>query len=267
MSGLSRFNGWPALLVAGVMALPAVASDLEREQRWTEQIVDAILVGEAEMLEAEGQEFLSIYTESESETPAGGVILLHGIGVHPDWPDVINPLREQLPEHGWSTLSLQMPILAAAAELPDYYPVFEEVPPRINAGIRFLQEQGIDNIVIVAHSLGAQMAAYWLARTDDPPVMGLVAIGLSGKRYSDRGDLPAWISGITVPVLDLYGENDLPEVKQTASERAATASRAGNTAYTQIEIKDAGHMFQGRNEALVETVVNWLAENAAPSTD
>ena len=81
-------------------------------------------------------------------------------------------MREQLPEHGWSTLSLQMPVLQADAKVPDYYPIFDEVPPRIDAGIRFLQDQGIDNIVIVAHSLGAQMAAYWLARTDEPPVLG-----------------------------------------------------------------------------------------------
>jgi pimeloyl-ACP methyl ester carboxylesterase len=264
---MNRFNGWLALLTAGILSLPAAASDLEREQRWAEQVVDAILTGEVEMLNADGQEFLSIYTESDSEQLKGGVILIHGIGVHPDWPDVINPLREQLPEHGWSTLSLQMPILKADAGAADYYPIFAEVPPRIDAGIRFLQEQGIDNIVIVAHSLGAQMAAWWLASTDEPPVLGLVAIGLSGTRHADNGDVPAWIAGITLPMLDLYGENDLPAVKETAGERAAAAGRAGNKAYTQVEIAGAGHMFQGRNEALVDAVVNWLDENAAPSSD
>ncbi|HYQ73268.1 MAG TPA: DUF3530 family protein [Gammaproteobacteria bacterium] len=256
-----------AMLAAGVISLPAVASDLEREQRWANQVVDAILTGEVEMLEADGQAFLSIYTESESESPKGGVILIHGIGVHPDWTDVINPLREQLPEHGWSTLSLQMPVLAADAEIADYYPIFDEVPSRIDAGIRFLQEQGIDNIVIVAHSLGAQMASYWLANTDDPQVMGLVAIGLSGTRQAGNGDIPAWIAGITTPILDLYGENDLPTIKETVADRAAAAERGGNTAYTQVEIAGAGHMFQGQNEALVAAVVNWLDENAAPSSD
>ncbi len=267
MGRTNRFNGWLALLVAGVMSLPAPASDLEREQRWAEQVVDAILTGDVEMLDANGQDFLSIYTESDSEPLKGGVILIHGIGVHPDWPDVINPLREQLPEHGWSTLSLQMPVLQADARAADYYAIFGEVPPRIDAGIRFLQEHGIDNIVIVAHSLGAQMATYWLAQTEDPPVLGLVAIGLSGTRQSDSGDVPAWISGITLPMLDLYGENDLPAVKETVGERAAAAGRAGNKAYTQVEIAGADHMFQGHNDALVEAVVNWLDENAAPSTD
>jgi pimeloyl-ACP methyl ester carboxylesterase len=267
MDRMNRFNGWFGLLLAGMMSLPAAASDLAREQRWADQIVDVIFTGEVEMLQADGHEFMSIYTPSAGETPLGGVILIHGIGVHPDWPDVINPLREQLPQHGWSTLSLQMPVLAADAEVPDYYPIFSEVPPRIDAGIRFLQEQGIDNIVIVAHSLGAQMATYWLATTEEPPVLGLVAIGLSGTRHSDDGDVPAWISGISLPMLDLYGEVDLPAVRNTAAVRAAAAERAGNMAYTQIEIAGAGHMFQGHNEELVETVANWLEENAAPSSD
>jgi pimeloyl-ACP methyl ester carboxylesterase len=267
MGRLNIFNGWFVVLLAGILSLPAAASDLAREQRWANQVVDAILTGEVEMLEADGHEFLSIYTQTDSETPMGGVILIHGIGVHPDWADVINPLREQLPEYGWSTLSLQMPVLAADAEVPDYYPIFAEVSPRIEAGIRFLQEQGIDNIVIVAHSLGAQMAAYWLATAEEPQVLGLVAIGLSGTRHADNGDVPAWISGITLPMLDLYGEDDLPAVRETIAERAAAAGRAGNRMYTQVEIAGAGHMFQGYNDALVEAVVNWLDENAAPSSD
>jgi pimeloyl-ACP methyl ester carboxylesterase len=267
MDRMNSFKIGFAVLAAGVMSLPVMASDLAREQRWANQIVDVIFTGEVEMLEADGHEFLSIYTESGSEPPLGGVILIHGIGVHPDWPDVIKPLREQLPEHGWSTLSLQMPVLAADAEVPDYYPIFSEVPPRINAGIRFLQEQGIDNIVVVAHSLGAHMATYWLAGVDEPPVMGLVAIGLSGKHYADNGDVPGWISEITLPVLDLYGEDDLQAVRETVDVRAAAAARAGNPAYTQVEIAGAGHMFKDRNEVLVETVVNWLGENAAPSSD
>ena len=75
MDVMNRFNGWFVLLLAGIMSFPAAASDLEREQRWADQVVDAILTGEVEMLQADGQQFLSIYTASDSETPMGGVIL------------------------------------------------------------------------------------------------------------------------------------------------------------------------------------------------
>lgn len=258
---------WLPLLAAAVLSLPAAASDIEREKRWAEQIEDVIFTGEMVMLDAGGQEFLSIYTEAASEPAQGGVILLHGIGVHPNWTDVIYPLRVQLPEHGWATLSLQMPILAADAEIADYYPIFDEVPPRIEAGVRYLQSQGIDNIVIAGHSLGSQMAAYWLAQQESAPVTGLVAIGLAGTRRSADGDVLAWIGEIDVPVLDLYGEEDLPAIRDTVAARAEAAAGGGNSNYTQQAVAGAGHMFQGRNDALLEAVVVWLGENAAPSTD
>ena len=91
------------------LVLPAHASDLEREQRLMDQIIDAILDGDPVMLDAAGHEFLSIYTEADE--PKGAVLILHGRGFHPDWADTINPLRVGLIEHGWNTLSIQLPVL------------------------------------------------------------------------------------------------------------------------------------------------------------
>jgi DNA-binding CsgD family transcriptional regulator len=39
------------------------------------------------------------------------VIVVHGLGVHPD-RGLINPLRSQLAEQGYATLPVQMPVLA-----------------------------------------------------------------------------------------------------------------------------------------------------------
>ena len=81
----------------GCQILPGYASDLEKERRWSEQIVDALLVGEAVQLDAGGTAFLGIYTEASEGVGDRAVILLHGIGAHPDWPEIINPLRSELP--------------------------------------------------------------------------------------------------------------------------------------------------------------------------
>jgi pimeloyl-ACP methyl ester carboxylesterase len=242
-----------------LVSLPLMASDLQREKRWADQTVDAILVGTPEWLEAGDHRFLAIWTEAEGERH-GAVILLHGVGVHPDWPDVINPLREQLPEHGWSTLSLQMPVLQADAEISDYYTVFDEVPPRIAAGVRFLREQGVDHIVILGHSLGSQMAAFWASQASVPQLQGLIAVGLSGVHRDGPGDTLGYLEKIHLPVLDLYGEQDLPAVTGTAEARAAAARKGGNRAYRQVAVAGAGHMFQGANEALVQEVSTWLQE-------
>ena len=85
------------------------ASDLAKEKRWADQVVDAILDGEAIWLNDGKSEFLGIYTEAE-ENKDRAVIVIHGTGIHPDWPQVVQPLRVGLTEHNWNTLSIQMPV-------------------------------------------------------------------------------------------------------------------------------------------------------------
>ena len=54
------------------------AADLDREKRMADEIVDAILDGEAIFLKANDHEFLSIYTEaSESSEAARGTAIIH----------------------------------------------------------------------------------------------------------------------------------------------------------------------------------------------
>jgi hypothetical protein len=81
---------------------PGLGPDLGKEQRWREQIVDTLMEGEAVDLQAGDLTFLGIYTESSGggDPPKGTAILVHGIGVHPDWPQIIHPLRFGLPEWG-----------------------------------------------------------------------------------------------------------------------------------------------------------------------
>ena len=89
------------LLVIGLSASHAASkSDLYKEKRWESQIVDSLLVGEAVKLREHDTEFLGLFAEANSGDAKGAVILLHGRGAHPAWPDVIEPLRMELPEHG-----------------------------------------------------------------------------------------------------------------------------------------------------------------------
>ena len=94
--------------------LPGVtsqASDLEREQRLADEIVEAILDGEPVTLQADDHDVLRNYTPAEARPELGAAIILHGRGTHPHWGRVANPLRVGLPVRGLSTLSLQMPVL------------------------------------------------------------------------------------------------------------------------------------------------------------
>lgn len=235
------------------------ASDLAKEQRWADQIIDSIMVGEAQWLVAENQKFLSIYTNITTEKSFGGIIVLHGVGVHPNWTDIVHPLRTRLPDFGWHTLSLQMPVLANDAEYDEYAPLFAEIAPRIKAGIAFLNQKGINNIVIIGHSLGSTMASYYIASNPNIPIIALIAVGISGDLFNDSQlGYFTTLSKIHIPILDIFGSQDLPEVLNTQRRKAKIAKKAGNLNYKQIKVTNANHFFEGKEDPLVDNIVKWL---------
>jgi len=243
-------------VLLSLFSFSADASDLDKEKRWADQVVDAILDGEAVWLNDGVSDFLSIYTESE-ESRHRAVIIMHGTGIHPDWQQVIQPLRVGLTEHNWNTLSIQMPILANDAEYLDYAPLYDEVAPRIDAAIKYLQGNGIKEIVLIGHSQGSSMAAYYLSTTKQK-VKGFVAIGMAVFAEDPRMDSINALRKIRLPVLDLYGKEDLDNIIASANDRAAAAKESANKNYTQVVIA-GNHFFDGNEDSLLETVAGWLS--------
>jgi pimeloyl-ACP methyl ester carboxylesterase len=245
----------------GLLSAHVQASDLAKEQRWADQIVDSIITGEAQWLQAGDIEFLSIYTEPTTDSSLGGAIIMHGIGVHPNWPDVILPLRTRLPDVGWHTLSLQMPVLANDAETSEYRPLFSEIAPRVDAGVEFLKSKGVNNIVLIGHSMGATMASYYMANHDQPEVKALLMIGATGYSFKDPElDVIQSLKKIKKPVLDISGSEDLPDVLTTQALKAETAKTSGNMHYDEIRIEGANHFLVGKEDELVNEVGNWIEQ-------
>ena len=86
--------------------------ELSREKQIAKKLAVTADADEIISLKAPGGRFIGLYKRAKvseiSETKTGKingvVILVHGMGAHPDWPDVISPLRTRLTEIGWSTL-------------------------------------------------------------------------------------------------------------------------------------------------------------------
>ncbi len=234
------------------------ASDLEREQRIHDQIVDAIFDGEPMMLRAAGHDFLAIHMQSEADEKKGAAIILHGRGLHPNVENVVQPLRVGLTKRGWDTLSLQMPVLGKEAKYYDYVPILPESYPRIEAAIRYLSEQGIKHIVLIAHSCGAHMAMNWIDKVGDGSIDAYVGIGMGATDYKQPMRKPFPLTQMKVPLLDVYGSHEYPAVLKMAPERKAMLVQAGNPQSAQHIINGADHYFGGHNEALVEAVGEWL---------
>ena len=249
-------------LMLALIGVPAAASeasapqgpDLAKETRWRSQIVDSLMDGEAVDLTAEGVTFLGLYTEADEETGRGAIIV-HGIGVHPNWPQVVYPLRTALPADGWSTLSVQMPVLPNEAADKDYAPLMAAVAPRLDAAVAYLKAHGAERVAIIAHSLGATMANTYIAE-NPRAIDAYVAVGMSSGGTHAGQDNNALVGKITTPMLDLFGENDLESVVSAAPARAEAGSV--NSGYHQAQVPGADHFFDGHEEALVDTVTKWL---------
>jgi len=246
------------LLLCLIVASPVFATNAEREQRWVDQTLDILFDGEPVFLEADGHRFLSIFTESE--TPSNkGMIVLHGTGFHPDWEQVVQPVRVEMTNQGWHTLSIQLPILEKSAAYEDYISLYAEVPGRMQAATAFLENQSLDTIVVVAHSQGATMASYYLANHKHN-IKALVAIGMSAQHKQASVNSAESLKKIKIPVLDIFGSRDFPTVLETADARAQGA--AHNNGYRQVVIDSAYHFFDNTDHErqLLAAIALWLDE-------
>ena len=231
-----------------VAALPAAAQDYERERRWAGEIVPNLVVGDAVQLRLpSGREFLGLHAERKGAPAA--VLLLHGVGVHPDH-GVIGMLRVALADMGYATLSIQLPVQKSDAQLEDYYPaVFPEAVERIGVAARWLQQRNYRRVVLLSHSMGSWMANVYYEKTADAPFAGWICMGLTGGFGSMRN--------VNVPVLDLYGEHDLAPVLRADWRRRATLHSIDGS--KQVRIAAADHHFTGKEKELAALIRDFLA--------
>ncbi len=239
-----------------IFTASAYGSDLDKEQRWANSIDATLMDGEIVMLDDGTSEFLSLFTET-LEDKGRAAIIMHGTGVHPDWKEVIEPLRIGLTDHGWHTLSIQMPILPNDAEYAEYTPLYDEVAPRIDAAINFLKAEGYDKIVLIGHSQGSAMGSYYLSK-NKADVLGFVGVGMPDLYDDPRMKNSESLKYITLPVLDIYGSGDLESVLKPSAQRKTSAQQAGNDNYTVVVVEGADHFFKGEEKELVEKTAEWL---------
>lgn len=228
--------------LAGAQTLP----DYAKEKRWAEQIEDGLMDGDAVWIKANSHEFMSIYTPSESDTKKTAIVV-HGLGVHPDWHQIIQPLRVALTTQGYNTLSIQMPVLDNSAHSGDYQAVFPQADQRIRSAVEYLNQQDLVADVLIAHSLGSVMSTHYLANNQHP-FKRFVGVGMPSGNVD-------YLSKLSLPILDLYGDQDIESVLSSVKARAQASKN--NAGYTQ-KVVGADHFFNDKDQVLIETVGAWL---------
>lgn len=228
-------------------------ADYEREQRLTDEVDANLFDGDIVNLQAAGRGFIGIETSPESEVK-GTVLMVHGRGLHADWPKVTNPLRVGLVEHGWRTLSVQMPVLAKGALYSQYVPLFSEGTQRLDAALDYIKITHPGTISLLAHSCGVHMSMAWLKTNPDRPLLGMIGIGMGATDAGEEMAFEYPIKALKFPLTEIIGEFDYPTVRRTSKQRTALISDN----FQQIELKDAGHYHEGVEDKLLETVASIL---------
>ncbi len=245
-----------ALCLVHLLGDTCLASDEKREAEFAEGINKTLSMGKAVWLESEGKKFLGLYTETEKTDSKGAVIILHDMGGHPNQQQLIYGLRVFLPEHNWTTLSLQMPLREAGVEKEEYYALFPEAAARIQAGINYAKSNDAENIVVVGYGLGGLMGVYALSE-QAADIKALVTISLPVPSTANQAAQTLELfKKIKIPILDIYGALDLPDVTESARDRRLAAKE--NTGYRQIKIDDEGHAYLHDEGLLVKRIYSWL---------
>jgi len=253
------------LVFCALFNLVASAADLEREKRLADKIKDSLIVGEIASLQANGDEFIALINNQEPAQPRGSIIILHSMGAHPNSPQIIHPLRNQLADLGWVTAAIQLPVLAVDATIDDYLKQIKPGAARIQSSLDYMRHQFKNRpCVLVAHSLAAIMAVNFMAQQQKLACDALVLIGLP----TIASDLPEaqsleLLKKISIPILDIYGSQDLNSVKEMAPTRQLTLLK-GSPLNRQVEIPGADHTFNGLNDTLVRSVHSWLIHTFKP---
>ena len=277
------------IIVLSVCCDIAAAAVSQQETYW-QQVLESASADKIVWLNHDGEKTLALLAGDHTGHPRGAAILLHSAGMHPDWPEVIAPLRQALPDYGWITLSVQMPVLPRSADLAEYAPLLADVPARLDSAIAWLQSQGIHNIVLIGHGFGNIMAAHYLAAHVNTPVRAFIGIGMADYSSVDKQfDLNQLLTDITMPVLDIYGSRDSDPVVKfvrtraravqqaslsasrnrqlsafagSASGRSAATKTYGFISYRRFEINGADRDFSGFESVLIKRIAGWLKHHA-----
>lgn len=249
----------PRLLLLLIVSMAEItsAANLSRELRIAEELAAGVTEGNPVWLEADTVRFLALHIQTPAAERLGGVILLHDSNGHADWHEVIQPLRRQLSERGWDSLSIQTPISDDPSDPAAGSSLITLSTPRIQAGIDFLNSRQIDETVLIGHGLGAEMALNFATQPGNR-IRALVAIGVTLS--AENGENPVFqaITGAEMPILDIFGSRDHPAVVDSATLRRGIAIRNGRDQFRQDKVAGADHYFSGMQDELGHRVTAWL---------
>ncbi len=236
----------------------------------------------------EKREILALSSPSNTTDLQGGIIVLADLHQPPNWPVIVHGLRKYLPDFGWETLSVQMPIATdnlSNAQLDEMYTLTQN---RIEAAVTYFQNKNISNINLIGMNQSANFSLKYVSSLpeEQDQIQSLVIIRAYDSNWLTSSDL---VKRIPVPLLDIYPEHDSGLILASAKKRLASAgfsakmrpmprqvtlsakvqklaiNKTGNLRYRQKVINGATYRFNKLEQTLFKAIRGWLGAYAGGS--
>ncbi len=198
----------------------------------------------------------SLYFEQKTAKHHGIVILLHDLGLHADWPDVIRPISNSLPEHGWSVSSVHLAeerLVKLSADEKEKQT--QQIAELLRATINALGNKNPGKIVVAAQGQVAYLVAEYLSKQSAPSIAGLISINSQPLIDKDNPqNLNQLFSALKLPTLDIFG-NERNEHLENARDMAKSKNAKH---YRMIQIIGANDLFSNHHDELIKRIRGWL---------
>ncbi len=236
------------------IALPLWAAPNQVEEaRLTVELGENWRPGQVVRISLDTGDFLAVYDPARTSSARGAVVFLPEAGARAD-SRIADALRAYLPAHGWEVLSLQLPVLEPEAEPKEYQSLLPNGLARLEAAVDWLQSRGSGSIAAVGHGWGGLVLLNALAG-QAPKLKAGVLLSLAWPEGADD-QVQSWLQAVRIPVLDVYAEQDHPQIKAAALARHLQLK--DKPAYRQLRFSATDHAYYARLELLAKRIDGWL---------
>lgn len=242
------------LISFGISAEPG---DYEREAAVASEIATRTIPNEAVWLNAGGRRFLGLYREP-SKSIRGAVLIVPEPGLHPNWPNLIRPLRIRLAEMGWATLGIQLPLLESGASLDEYDELEAEGFARVSAAAGYLSEKKLPGLAIAGHGRGCAALSRYLA--EEKNLAFNAAILLSCSAPTNEAAYSAWLANLSRVAIPLFESYVKPQAANEKSDSGyASVGQKRTPKYRGLVFQVDDRWLRSNFEMLLSGLNGWLS--------
>lgn len=250
-------------------------------------------------LEAGADKFQARHIPDLSGQPRGATIVLHDSGQNPSWPFTVAALLDDLPLHGWDTLSIELPTPAGEADKASNTPnaspppantparptpvannqttapagIEPQTQARIAAALKYFSDQKQKNVVLIGIGSGAIRAAELIrqmatANADKSiaPITTLIMIAPRNTLLGIEMDLPKILPTTEIPTLDITLDSD-PLTRTDAELRRRAVLHQRTRIYRQMALPPINNTSDAQHSLLVKRIRAWLQRDEELSID